>query len=191
MSEMTMLVIGWDIARDAPVLLIQESGPARRVLAVDIDLPEAIAIAAAVDAADDPDDEPGETDAGPPRPTTHQLITDVLDAFDSHLDHVELSSVPGGFVQAAIVLDHDIPIRARPGDALALALHQHRPIHATEEVLSLASTDENTALIALAEEHAEDLDRDFDGPDPDITEAEIAQFRTQLDRLGPDDLTTD
>jgi bifunctional DNase/RNase len=185
-SEMTMLVIGWDVARDAPVLLIQESGPARRVLAVDIDLPEAIAIAAAVD--DEHDDDPAEPAVGPPRPTTHQLITDVLDAFDSHLDHVELSAVSGGFVQAALVLDHNIPIQARPGDALALALQQHRPIHATEEVLSLASTDENTALIALAEE---DDDEDVDGGEPHITEAEIAQFRTQLDRLGPDDLTAD
>lgn len=32
---MRMLVIGWDVARDAPVLLIQESGPARRVVALD------------------------------------------------------------------------------------------------------------------------------------------------------------
>jgi bifunctional DNase/RNase len=177
MSEMTMLVIGWDIAREAPVLLIQESGPARRVLAVDIDLPEAIAIAAAVDS------EPAEPDAPPARPSTHQLITDILHAFDRRLDHVELTAVPDGTVEATLVLDHNIPIAARPGDALAVALHQHRPIHATDEVLDLAATDENTALIALVE------DDDPDGPD--ITEAEISRFRDELDTLDPDDFSAD
>jgi bifunctional DNase/RNase len=185
MSEMTMLVIGWDVARDAPVLLIQESGPARRVLAVDIDLPEAIAIAAAVD---DDDDEPTEPGAAPQRPSTHRLITDILNAFDRRLDHVELTAVPGGSVEATLVLDHDLPIAARPGDALAVALHQHRPIHATDEVLDLAATDENTALIAIAE----DDDAEDDEPvESDITEAEISRFLAELDTIDPDDLTSD
>ncbi|MBA3907251.1 MAG: bifunctional nuclease family protein [Pseudonocardiales bacterium] len=181
MSEMTMLVIGWDVGRDAPVLLIQESGPARRVLAVDIDLPEAIAIAAAVD------DDAAEPDAGPPRPSTHELVTDILDAFDHRLDHVQLTAVPDGTVQATLVLDHDIPIAARPGDALAVALRQHRPIHATDEVLDRAATDENTALIALAEE----ADDAAAPAGPDITEAEISRFRAELDAVDPDDLNAD
>jgi bifunctional DNase/RNase len=175
MSEMTMLVIGWDAFRDAPVLLIQEAGPAKRVLTVDIDLPEAIAIAAAVE------QEPGEPEAGPPRPSTHELITDILTAFDSHLDHVELTAVPDGTVSATLVLDHDIPIAARPGDALAVALQQHRPIHATDEVLDLAATDEAAALVALVD----------DDELPEITEAEISRFRAELDALGPDDLPDD
>lgn len=175
MSEMTMLVIGWDVARDAPVLLIQEAGPAKRVLAVDIDLSEAIAIAAAVDEGG-PD--PAEPDAVLPRPSTHQLITDILDAFDHRLDHVELTAVPGGSVEARLVLEDDIPIAARPGDALAVALHQRRPIHATDEVLDLVAIDESTALIALAED---------DAPvGPEITEAEIDRFRAELDGLDPD-----
>jgi hypothetical protein len=62
-------------------------------------------------------------------------------------------------------------------------LHQHRPIHATDEVLDLAATDENTALIALVE------DDDPDGPD--ITEAEISRFRDELDTLDPDDFSAD
>jgi uncharacterized protein len=183
MSEMTMLVIGWDVARDAPVLLIQEAGPARRVLAVDIDLSEAIAIAAAVDSdseSDDPDDP-----AAPSRPSTHQLITDILDAFDHRLDHVELTAVPGGSVEARLVLEDDIPIAARPGDALAVALHQRRPIHATDEVLDLVATDESTALIALVED---DAPPEADITEADITEAEISQFRAELDAIDPDDL---
>src|SRR6478672_1301998 len=70
-------------------------------------------------------------------------------------------------------LTADLRISARPSDAIALALQTSRPIRATDELLDLVGTTAFTLDPTVA--------------DPD--EAEITQFRQELDSIDPDDFT--
>jgi uncharacterized protein len=157
MQEMRVLAIGLDAERGTPLLLVAEKGGRRRAVPLSIGVPEAVAIQLALRGVQSS------------RPPTHRLIIEVVTALGTQLDHVEITALRDNIFHADLVFTDDRRISARPSDAVALALHAHRPIRATDELLDLVGT---TALTV----------------DPD--EAEIARFRAELDEAGPDDFTS-
>ena len=103
----------------------------------------------------------------PPRPLTHDLFKDVMDALGATLTAVELTEIKEGVFYAELLLSAPIGqqrVSARPSDAIALAIRTESPIFASEALLAEAG-------IEIAEQ-AED---------------EVEKFREFLDQVSPDD----
>ena len=160
MQDMQVLAIGLDAERGTPLLLVAERTGRRRALPLSIGIAEAFAIQLAL------------RGVRPARPPTHQLIAEVITALGTQLDHVEITALRDNIFHADLVFPTDLRISARPSDAVVIALQTSRPIRATDELLDLVGTTAFT-LATVA--------------DPD--EAEITQFRQELDRIDPDDFT--
>ena len=58
----------------------------------------------------------------PPRPLTHDLLKDVLDATGNQLDEVRITEVKDGVFFATLVFGSGTEVSARPSDSIALAL---------------------------------------------------------------------
>ncbi len=78
----------------------------------------------------------------PPRPLTHDLFSQVLDAFGAKVDHMTIVRVEGEvfFARLFIVAENEImerkivEIDARPSDCLALSVRQNAPIYVLQDV---------------------------------------------------------
>ncbi len=78
----------------------------------------------------------------PPRPMTHDLIKNVVEAIGATLDEVFINELRDGTFYARIKFDNPkIDVDARPSDAIALAVRFSAPIYVDEEIL------EETGLI--------------------------------------------
>lgn len=159
---MQVLAIGLDTERGTPLLLVAEQTGRGRALPLSVGIAEAFAIQLAL------------RGVRPPRPPTHQLIAEVITALGTQLDHVEITALRDNIFHADLVFTADLRISARPSDAVALALQTSRPIRATDELLDHVGT---TAFT---------LDPTVTDPD----EAEITQFRQELDKIDPDDFNS-
>ncbi len=76
--------------------------------------------------------------ASTPRPMTHDLISNLLDVFDGHLEQVIVSDFRDSNYLALLVIrraDKEIRVDARPSDAIAVALKQGVPIVVERKVL--------------------------------------------------------
>ena len=100
----------------------------------------------------------------PPRPLTHDLMKDVLDATGSVLTEVRITDVKDGVFFATLVLGSGAEISARPSDSIALALRTGSRILCAEEVL------DDCGLAVPAEQ-----------------EDEVEKFREFLDQVTPED----
>ena len=163
MGEMRVMAVGVEAGARRPVLLLQEASGDHRLLPVWIGIAEANAITVE------------QHHVSLPRPMTHQLIGDVMDAFGRHLEQVRITEVRDNIFYAELILDHHTRVSARVSDAIALALHLGVPIHAEDIVLDAAAV-ANTAIRA----------EDSDGA-PD----EVEQFRRFLDTATPEDFDPD
>jgi len=105
----------------------------------------------------------------PPRPLTHDLMVNMLEAWNMTLDKVIIHTLQKDTFYAALILqqgDVKKEIDARPSDAIAIALRTNTPIWVMEEVVADASIP---------------VDRDAD-------EAEQEAFREFVANLRPEDL---
>jgi bifunctional DNase/RNase len=150
----TVEVLGIRLEENSPVLLLQEIGGTERVMEIWIGAVEAGAIAFA---------EQGVT---PPRPLTHDLLLNALNAAGTSVTHVRLTGIQSGVYMAEIVLTNGEAVSARPSDAVALALRAAVPILASEVLLDEVGK-------TVDEESSE--------------EDEIVAFREFLDDLNPED----
>jgi bifunctional DNase/RNase len=100
----------------------------------------------------------------PPRPLTHDLLKDVLDATGNDLSEVRITEVNDGIFYAILVLGSGVEVSARPSDSIALALRTGSRIVCAEEIL-------DDAGIAV----------------PDEREEEVEKFREFLDHVTPED----
>lgn len=114
---------------DAQVIVLRERN-GTRILPIWIGMPEALAIHRRVQ---------GEV---PPRPMTHDLLWDLVTKLGATLERVVVDqfvgSPTGGTFHAKIVIKRDgneIPIDARPSDAVALAVRAGAPLFIEEEIL--------------------------------------------------------
>ena len=100
----------------------------------------------------------------PPRPLTHDLMKDLLDALGQELAEVQITDMKDGVFFATLVLGSGVEIGARPSDSIALALRTGSRIVCAEEVL------DEVGLAVPAEQ-----------------EDEVERFREFLDHVTPDD----
>lgn len=156
MIEMKVAGIALDAITRSPIVLLKDSLD-RRALPIYIGQDQARAIMGALE------------HQKPPRPLTHDLMVNALEAWDMTLDKVIIHSLEKDTFYAALILQQGEvkkEIDSRPSDAIALALRTNTPIWVMEEVVADASIP---------------VDRDAD-------EAEQEAFREFLSNLRPEDL---
>jgi uncharacterized protein len=165
-QEMRVVALGRDPMAVQPVLLLQETGGRRRVLPVWVGVPEATAI------------ELARRHVELPRPQTHQLILDVVRAFDRRLQLVRITTLQNSVFHAELVFDGDTRVSARVSDAVAVALHVDVRIEAEDDVLDEAAVAE---VSGLSGESGEEED------DGAVDSEEVERFRRFLDSASPED----
>jgi len=115
----------------------------------------------------------------PPRPLTHDLFSQMLDAFGAKVDRAVIIKVEGDVFYARLFVTAEneimerkvIEIDARPSDCLALAVRQDAPIYVLQHVWD-ELRDMSQVLAELKEKGgeltADELDEaDEDGDDQD------------------------
>jgi bifunctional DNase/RNase len=151
MREMDVVGVRVEMPSNQPIVLLREV-TGERYLPIWIGAVEATAIAFA---------QQGVT---PPRPLTHDLMKDVLEATGQRLDEVRIVDMQDGVFFAQLVFDGGAEVGARPSDSIALALRTGTRIVCAEAVLDEAG------LAVPAEQ-----------------EDEVERFREFLDHVSPDD----
>ena len=74
----------------------------------------------------------------PPRPLTHDLFRDVLEALNVQLARCNITALRDGIFYADLVFSNGAEVSARPSDSIALALRTGAQIFASEEILDEA-----------------------------------------------------
>ena len=163
MREMRVMAVGLESEALRPVLVLQEASGDHRLLPVWIGTAEANAITVE------------QQHVSLPRPMTHQLIGDVVDALGRRVEQVRITEIRDNIFYAELILDQNTKVSARVSDAIALALHLSIPIHAEDTVLDAAAV-ANTAIRAEDDDHAPE---------------EVEEFRRFLDTASPEDFDPD
>ncbi|MFN7660126.1 MAG: bifunctional nuclease family protein [Dolichospermum sp.] len=156
MIEMKVAGIALDAITRSPIVLLKD-GSDRRALPIYIGQEQARAIMGAME------------NQRPPRPLTHDLMVNMLEAWNMTLDRVIIHTLQKDTFYAALILqqgDVKKEIDARPSDAIAIALRTNSPVWVMEEVIASASIP---------------VDRDAD-------EQERQAFRNFVSNLSPSDL---
>ena len=150
-NELDVVGVRVEMPSNQPIVLLKESG-GERYLPIWIGAGEATAIAFA------------QQGVVPPRPLTHDLIRDLLEAAGQQLTQVRITALRDGVFYAEMVFASGLEVSARPSDAIAVALRTGTPIFGADEVLDEAG-------IAI----------------PDEQEDEVEKFREFLDQISPED----
>lgn len=151
MREVDVIGVRVEMPSNQPIVLLRES-LGDRYLPIWIGAVEATAIAFA------------QQGVVPPRPLTHDLLKDVLDATGNTLTEVQITAVQDGVFYATLVLASGVEVSARPSDSIALALRTGSRIMCAEDVLDDAGL-----------------------PAPEEQEDEVERFREFLDHVTPED----
>jgi len=101
----------------------------------------------------------------PPRPMTHDLLRDVLEAIGVRLERVEIARLEHGVFHAELVLQDDLRVDSRASDAVALALRCDAQVWCAASVLAQAGVQVQVKA----------------------SEEDVAQFREFLDHVSADD----
>jgi bifunctional DNase/RNase len=148
-NELDVVGVRVEMPSNQPIVLLKESD-GERYLPIWIGAGEATAIA--------------QQGVVPPRPMTHDLIRDLLEAAGEELTQVRITALRDGVFYAEMIFASGIEVSARPSDAIAVALRTSTPIYGAEEVLAEAG-------ISI----------------PDEQEDEVEKFREFLDQISPED----
>ena len=151
MHPMRVVGVRVELPHNQPVVLLREEDGVR-YLPIWIGAVEATAIAFA---------QQGVVTA---RPMTHDLMRDLLTAFDRPLRTVTITALREGVFHAELGFDGGLQVSARPSDAIALAMRSGATIRSEAAVLEEAG-------IAI----------------PDEQEDEVEKFREFLDQINPED----
>jgi bifunctional DNase/RNase len=174
MVEVQLAAVKVDMRTNTPVILLREAEGAKRTLPIFIGLPEATAIALAMQ---------GDKSE---RPMTHDLMRDMLELLSAELMKVvitELRELEGSFDKVYFAELHILStgqvltLSSRPSDAIALAVRTGSPLFVAEEVLDAEG---------LVLQSDDDEDEDVDGA-PANPEETLEQFREFLDSVRPED----
>jgi bifunctional DNase/RNase len=164
MIEMELLGVRLEAPSNSPVVMLREVGGRRRVVPIFIGLPEANAIAFALDGV------------VTPRPLTHDLLVNVLASLGAVLDRVVITALDEGTFFAELHLATPTGpqvISSRPSDAIAVAVRVSAPIFALEPVV-----DEAGAEIEPSDESVPDRDE------------VVEEFRTFIENVNPEDFAS-
>ena len=175
MVEMRVAGIALDAASRSPIVLLRDPS-GRRQVPIWIDQAQAQNIMA------------GLSEQPPPRPLTHDLMAQLLEAGGLTLERVIIHAIEDSTFRAVLKLSHGegeaLELDARPSDAIALALRTGSGIWMLEEVVADAS------IPVDAEADAED-DADFrrflDQVSPAELVRQISRARSDASAEEPDD----
>jgi bifunctional DNase/RNase len=168
MVEVRLSAVRVDLQSNTPVLLLTEAEGAGRTLPIFIGAPEATAIAFAIQGV------------ATPRPMTHDLIRDVLDALDAKLERVVITELRSATYYAELHLKRAgsaVTVSSRPSDAVALAVRTGSPLFVSDELM-----DAEGVLLPSDEEEQEG-----ESTNPDEL---VGQFRQFLDQIRPEDFSS-
>jgi len=140
-----------EMPANRPIVLLRETH-GERYLPIWIGAVEATAIAFA------------QQGVVPPRPLTHDLLRDVIEASGQQLDEVRITEVSEGVFYALLVFTSGAEVSARPSDSIALALRTGSRIVCADTVLEEAGIEV-----------------------PEEEEQEVEKFREFLDSVSPED----
>ena len=151
MHEVDVIGVRVEMPSNQPIVLLREV-TGDRYLPIWIGAVEATAIAFA------------QQGVVPPRPLTHDLLKEVVEATGNTLDEVRITDVKDGVFYASLVFGSGVEVGARPSDSIALALRTGSRIVCADDVLEEAG-------LAV----------------PDEQEDEVEKFREFLDHVTPED----
>ncbi len=157
MREVEVVGVRVEVPSNQPIVLLRER-EGERYLPIWIGAVEATAIAFA------------QQGVVPPRPLTHDLLKDVIEATGQSLHAVHITDMKDGVFFATLAFGSGVEVSARPSDSIALALRLGTPILCSDELL-------DTAAITVGESEEED------GGEDD----EVERFREFLDHVSPED----
>jgi uncharacterized protein len=149
--ELDVVGVRVQMPSNNPIVLLRER-EGERFLPIWIGAPEASAIAFA------------QQGVVPPRPLTHDLLKDVIEAVGRRLVEVRIVAVKDNVYHAELVLDGGTTVSARSSDAIALALRVQCPILGADDVLEVGGV-----------------------PVPEEDEDEVEKFREFLDQVSAED----
>lgn len=144
-----------EMPSNTPIVLLRETD-GERYLPIWVGAVEATAIAYA------------QQGVIPPRPLTHDLMRDLLEALDAPIQEVRVTGLEDGVFYAVIAFVNGIEVQARPSDAIALALRAEVPIVGAASVLDEAGID--------IPDESEPVEED-----------QVEKFREFLDQVTPED----
>lgn len=96
-----------------------------------------------------------------PRPLTHELMKNVVEALGDELDEVQILDVREGVFYAQLVFASGAQVEARPSDSIALALRSGARIVCTEDVLDeagIASSDDEEETVEKFREFLDEVE---------------------------------
>jgi bifunctional DNase/RNase len=165
MIEVELIGVSVEVASNTPIVVLQELTGASRSLSIFIGGPEATAIAFALEGVQ------------APRPLTHDLFKDVLEAVSIDVDHVVVSELREATFYAELHLSNGVDswvVSARPSDALALAARVDCPIYVNDAVMNEAGV-------------ADDAIDDEESAESASPEEMVEEFRQFIDSVNPED----
>ena len=155
MIEMTLGGLGFDPKNMSPIILLKDMEE-RNFLPIWIGMFEAAAIAMELQ------------DFKPPRPMTHDLITNTIEMLKGQVDKIVISEIVENTFYAIIEIKTQdkktIKIDARPSDAIAVSVRASASIFVSENVMAKAK-------MVNAEKDEE----------------ETRNFKSFIDNINPDD----
>ena len=151
MREVEVVGVRVEMPSNQPIVLLREA-MGERYLPIWIGAVEATAIAFA------------QQGVVPPRPLTHDLLRDVLEATGNEVTEIRITEMKDDIFYALLVLSSGVEVSARPSDSIALALRTGSRIVCADELL------DNAEIVV-----------------PDEQEDEVEKFREFLDHVSPDD----
>jgi bifunctional DNase/RNase len=151
MREVEVVGVRVEMPSNQPIVLLREL-MGERYLPIWIGAVEATAIAFA------------QQGVVPPRPLTHDLLRDVLEATGNEVSEIRITEMRDNVFYASLVLSSGVEVSARPSDSIALALRTGSRIVCSEELL------EDAGIVV-----------------PDEQEDEVEAFREFLDHVSPED----
>ncbi|MCX8006590.1 MAG: bifunctional nuclease family protein [Coriobacteriia bacterium] len=165
MIEVRIASLNADATTGQPIVLLKPLdeellGFDGRMLPIWIGHPEATAILLALEGEEFP------------RPLTHDLLKNVIDAVGARVMRVAVTRLEEGTYYAEVVLavgSNQVVVDARPSDSIALAVRCGCPIYVAEDVFAEAAVHIETE---------------------DDVEEELRRFRDFLDHVDPSDFTS-
>jgi len=151
MREVEVVGVRVEMPSNQPIVLLREL-MGERYLPIWIGAVEATAIAFA------------QQGVVPPRPLTHDLLRDILEATGNEVSEIRITEMRDNVFYASLVLSTGVEVSARPSDSIALALRTGSKIVCSEELL------EDAGIVV-----------------PDEQEDEVERFREFLDHVSPED----
>ena len=154
MRELDVVGVRVEMPSNNPLVLLRERD-GDRYLPIWVGASEASAIAFA------------QNGVVPPRPLTHDLLKDVIEALGRTLEEVRITEIKDNVFHAELAFDGGLVIGSRSSDAIALALRVGCRIVGADEVLEAGG-------VAV----------------PDEDDDEVEKFREFLEQISPEDFGT-